>query len=57
MKYVTVGQRAGALRVVKGIAPDDRVIVNGIMRARPGLKVTPEEQKAPARGPAEAQAK
>jgi RND family efflux transporter MFP subunit len=57
MKYVTVGQLAGDLRVVKGIAPDDRVIVNGIMRARPGLKVTPEEQKAPARGPAEAQAK
>ena len=33
-------------------APDDRVIVNGLMRARPGAKVTPqEEQPAPGAGP------
>jgi hypothetical protein len=31
------------LRVIKeGLGPDDRVIVNGLMRARPGQKVKPE---------------
>ena len=25
-----------------GLAPDDNVIVNGLMRARPGAKVTPQ---------------
>ena len=39
------------LRVIKdGIEPDDRVIVNGLMRARPGEKVTPQEQGADAAG-------
>ncbi|TMJ04966.1 MAG: efflux RND transporter periplasmic adaptor subunit [Alphaproteobacteria bacterium] len=52
-KYVTLGQLVGELRVIKeGIAADDRVIVNGLMRARPGQKVTPQEQAAPpAAGP------
>jgi len=52
-KYVTLGQLVGNLRVIKdGIAPDDRVIVNGLMRARPGTKVAPqEEQPAPGAGP------
>jgi hypothetical protein len=46
-KYVTLGQLVGNLRVIKdGIGPDDRVIVNGLMRARPGTKVTPQEQSA-----------
>jgi hypothetical protein len=37
------------LRVVKdGLAADDRVIVNGLMRVRPGVKVTPQEGAAPA---------
>ena len=32
------------LRVVReGIGADDRVIINGLLRARPGAKVTPEE--------------
>ena len=36
-KYVTLGQIDGGLRVIKdGLAADDRVIVNGLMRARPG---------------------
>jgi RND family efflux transporter MFP subunit len=50
MKYVEVGQLvAGDLRVVKsGITADDRVIVDGIMRARPGIKVTPQERTAQA---------
>ena len=48
-KYVTLGQLVGELRVIKeGIGPDDRVIVNGLVRARPGAKVTPQEQGAPA---------
>ncbi len=46
-KYVTLGQLAGNLRVIKdGISPDDRVIVNGLMRARAGVKVTPQEDVA-----------
>jgi RND family efflux transporter MFP subunit len=47
-KYVTLGQLVGDLRVIKeGVAADDRVIVNGLMRARPGVKVTPQEQSTP----------
>jgi RND family efflux transporter MFP subunit len=48
MKYVTVGQVVdGGLRVIKeGLAADDRVIVDGLMRARAGIKVTPQEQAA-----------
>jgi RND family efflux transporter MFP subunit len=48
MKYVTVGQVVdGGLRVIKeGLAADDRVIVDGLMRARAGIKVTPQEPAA-----------
>jgi RND family efflux transporter MFP subunit len=44
-KYVTLGQAAeGGLRVIKsGLTADDVVIVNGLMRVRPGAKVTPEQ--------------
>jgi len=47
-KYVTPGQLTkDNLRVVKeGLGPDDRVIVNGLLRARPGQKVTAQEQGA-----------
>ena len=47
-KYVTLGNVIdGMLRVVKeGLTADDRVIVNGLMRARAGQKVTPQEQGA-----------
>jgi hypothetical protein len=39
---VKLGQLVDGLRVVAtGLGPDDRVIVNGLMRARPGVKVTP----------------
>ncbi len=42
-KLVTTGALHGSLRVVKsGIGPDDRVIINGLMRSRPGTKVTPK---------------
>jgi len=57
-KYVTLGQIDGGLRVVKeGLAAGDRVIVNGLMRARPGQKVTPQQENAaPPKGPNEAKA-
>lgn len=43
-RYVTLGQLADNLRVVKsGLKPDDRIVVNGLMRARPGAKVAPEQ--------------
>lgn len=43
-KYVTLGSVTDGMRVIKtGLTPKDRVIVNGLMRARPGAKVTPQE--------------
>jgi RND family efflux transporter MFP subunit len=56
-KYVTLGELADDnLRVIKdGIAAGDRVVVNGLMRVRPGQKVTPQEQRATP-GPAGPQA-
>lgn len=39
---VTIGPLLDGMRVIlKGISPDDKVIVNGIQRARPGLEVKP----------------
>jgi RND family efflux transporter MFP subunit len=58
-KYVTLGQLDNGLRVIKtGLTASDRVIVNGLMRAHPGQKVTVEEQGAPPprKGPDEAKA-
>ncbi len=48
MKYVTLGQLTeDGLRVIRdGIDADDRVVVNGLMRVRPGQTVTPEEKAA-----------
>jgi len=53
-KYVTLGQLTpDNLRVIKdGIGADDRIIVNGLLRARPGQKVTPQEQSATPPAPA-----
>ena len=47
-KYVTLGGLTeDNLRIIKdGLSPDDRVVVNGLMRVRPGQKVTPQEQGA-----------
>jgi RND family efflux transporter MFP subunit len=53
-KYVMLGQVSDGLRVIKdGLAPDDRVVVEGLMRLRPGMTVTPVEQGTapPAAGP------
>lgn len=46
-KYVTLGQLSDGLRVVKsGVRAGDLVIVNGLMRVRPGAKVTPQQATA-----------
>ena len=51
-KYVTVGQLDDGLRIVKdGLTASDRVIVNGLMHARPGIKVNARELNAPASPP------
>jgi RND family efflux transporter MFP subunit len=51
-KYVTLGQIDGGLRVIRdGLAANDHVIVNGLMHARPGIKVNPRELNAPASPP------
>jgi RND family efflux transporter MFP subunit len=48
-KYVTPGQLDGGLRVIKdGLLSSDRVIVNGLMHARPGIKVKAEDDRSPA---------
>jgi len=47
-KYVTLGELSNDLRVIKsGLDANDRVIVNGMVRARPGAKVTPQEPAPP----------
>jgi multidrug efflux system membrane fusion protein len=57
VKYVTLGDLAGGLRVVKdGLAPDDKVVTNGIAKVRPGQKVTPQEEGAPPPNTAKPQA-
>lgn len=46
-KYIELGSLQGSMRVVRnGLDASDRIIVNGLMRARAGAKVTPmtEEQ-------------
>ena len=48
-RYVTLGPTIGGLRVIKeGLKEDENVIVDGLMRVRPGVKVAPQEKKAPA---------
>ncbi|HWV43035.1 efflux RND transporter periplasmic adaptor subunit [Pseudorhodoplanes sp.] len=48
-KYVELGQLAEGERVIKsGLEATDRVIVEGLMRARPGIKVTPQVAPGPA---------
>lgn len=51
-KYVTPGQLDGGLRVVKdGLEANDRVIVDGLMRAHAGIKVTAQNKAAPQTSP------
>jgi len=45
---VTLGRSLGALRVIRGgLAPTDRVVINGIQKVRPGATVTPIEGQIP----------
>ena len=47
-KYVTLGQLDDGLRVIRdGLLATDRVIVNGLMHAQPGIKVKAQEQSIP----------
>jgi RND family efflux transporter MFP subunit len=47
-RYVTLGQLAEGDRVIKsGLGPEDRVIVEGLMRARAGIKVQPQVGAVP----------
>lgn len=50
---VELGPLTGNLRVIRsGVGPQDRVIIGGIQRARPGQKVQPKAGRiAPATGP------
>lgn len=43
-RRVTVGELDGSLRVVtSGLSTSDRLVVNGLLRARPGAKVRPQQ--------------
>jgi multidrug efflux system membrane fusion protein len=45
---VKVGRLLDGMRVIEsGLKPDDRVVVNGLQRARPGLKVQPTAGASP----------
>ncbi len=55
-RVVDLGPIVDGLRVVRsGLKPSDRVIIEGVQRARPGTKVTPKDGKivppAPGTGP------
>jgi len=42
-RYVTLGRLVDGLRVIaSGLKPDDRIVINGLMRIRPGVKVAPQ---------------
>jgi multidrug efflux system membrane fusion protein len=41
-KVVDIGDLYRGLRVIRsGLAPDDKVVIDGLVRVRPGIKVTP----------------
>ena len=52
-RYVKVGPEIDGMAVIEsGLRPDDRVVVKGVQRARPGAKVTPHSDgAAPAAAP------
>jgi len=57
-RKVTLGPRVGNLRVItSGIAPDDRIVVSGLFRLRPGTAVNPMEVTMTESAPATAAAK
>jgi membrane fusion protein, multidrug efflux system len=56
-RSVRIGRRVKGMRaIMEGLKKEDRVVVNGIQRARPGAHVTPvqqEETQGPSEGKAE----
>jgi hypothetical protein len=43
-KIVTTGELRGGLRVIKsGLEANDRVVIDGLMRAIPGSNVAPQD--------------
>ena len=41
-KVVEIGGLSNGLRIIRsGLAPDDRVVIDGLVRVRPGVKVSP----------------
>jgi RND family efflux transporter MFP subunit len=45
-KVVRPGPTYQGLRIIRGgVAPTDRIVINGLVRARPGAKVTPQPGK------------
>jgi len=43
-RYVSLGRLVDGLRVIKsGLKADDRVVINGLMRVRPGARVAPQD--------------
>ena len=45
---VTLGRSLGTLRIIRsGLEPTDRVVINGLMRIRPGAAVTPVDGTIP----------
>jgi multidrug efflux system membrane fusion protein len=52
-KVVDIGDLYRGLRVIRdGLAPDDRVVIDGLVRVRPGIKVTPVAGKITPNPPA-----
>jgi RND family efflux transporter MFP subunit len=52
-RYVTLGRLADGLRVIKsGLKSQDRVVINGLMRVRPGVKVAPQAGEIASAAPA-----
>jgi multidrug efflux system membrane fusion protein len=50
IKRVELGPIVDGLRVIRsGLAPEDRVVIEGLARARPGQKVKPEDGKIEAK--------
>ena len=48
---VQIGPLDGGMRVIEeGLSPGELYVVNGLLRARPGMPVTPQMQEAPAAG-------
>ena len=57
-KLIELGPMVDGLRVIRsGLAPTDRIVIDGLQRARPGAKVTAQDGKIEAAAPAAAAAK